>query len=81
LHLKGTATNKNKKKQIDASTANPTDFVTGLNAEEQAALENMLTEQLAHVITFYEQTGMPVGAILGRQDLPADKNFVPRWCF
>jgi hypothetical protein len=24
---------------------------------------------------------MPVGGILGLQDLPADKNFVPRWRF
>jgi hypothetical protein len=38
----------------------------------------MPTEQLAHIISFYEQIGMPVGAILGLQDLPADKNFVPK---
>jgi hypothetical protein len=41
----------------------------------------MSAEELAHVINFYEQTKMPVGGILGLEDLPADKNFVPRRCF
>jgi hypothetical protein len=77
----GTTTNKNKEKQIDASTTNLTDLFVGLSAEEQADIENMFQEQLAHVIEFYEQIGMPIGGILGLQDLPTDKNFVPRWCF
>jgi hypothetical protein len=77
----GTTTNKNKEKQIDASTTNLTDLFVGLSAEEQADIENMFQEQLAHVIEFYEQIGMPIGGILSLQDLPTDKNFVPRWCF
>jgi hypothetical protein len=77
----GTATNKNKEKQIDASTTNPTDFVVGLTVEEQVALENMSAKQLAYDIDFYEQIGMSVGGILDLQDLLADKNFVPKRCY
>jgi hypothetical protein len=77
----GTATNKNKEKQTDTSTTNQSDFVASLSAEEQAALENMSEEQLAHVIDLNEKTGMLVGSILGLQDLLVDKNFVSRWHF
>jgi hypothetical protein len=41
----------------------------------------MSADKLAHVIYFYEQTKMSIGGILGPEDLPADKNYVPRWRF
>jgi hypothetical protein len=56
-------------------------FASGLNADEQVALANMPTKYLACVISFVEQTGMPVGAILDLQELPANQHFVPRWNF
>jgi hypothetical protein len=76
----GTTTNKNKE-QIDASTTDRTNLFAGLSAEAQKVIDNMLVEELANVISFYEQTKMPLGGILGLEDLPADKNFVPRWRF
>jgi hypothetical protein len=77
----GTATNQNKEKQIDASTTNLINLFAGLSAEAQKVIDNMSTEEPAHVINFYEQTKMPLGGILGLEDLPAHKNFVPRWRF
>lgn len=42
----------------------------------------MPTEELVKVINFAEETGMPVGAILGTEEPPPpDKNMVPRWPF
>ena len=41
----------------------------------------MSTEQLANIISFVEETGMPVSAILGAEEPPKDPNFVPRWPF
>jgi hypothetical protein len=46
----------------------------GLSAEAQKAVDNMSEEELAQVISFYEQTKMPIGGILGLEDLPTDKN-------
>jgi hypothetical protein len=34
----------------------------------------MSEDELARLITFFEQTKMPVGGIIGLEDLPADKN-------
>jgi hypothetical protein len=76
----GTATNKNKE-QIDASTTNRTNLFAGLSAEAQKVIDNMSEAELDNVIRFYEQTKMPLGGILGLEDLPADNNFVPRWRF
>jgi Mg2+/Co2+ transporter CorB len=53
----------------------------GLSAEAQKVIDNMSEEELANVISFYEQTKMPLGGILNLEDLPVDKNFVPRWRF
>jgi hypothetical protein len=53
----------------------------GLSADAQKAINNMSEEELANVISFYEQTKMPLGGILGLEDLPTDKNQVFRWRF
>jgi hypothetical protein len=81
VSMSGTSTNKNKEKQIDASTTDPTNLFVGLNAEAQKAIDNISAEELAHVINFYEQTKMRIGGILSLEDLLVDKNFEPRWCF
>jgi hypothetical protein len=41
----------------------------------------MSADELAHVIHFYEQTNMSIAGILGLEDLPTDRNYVPRWRF
>jgi hypothetical protein len=46
----------------------------GISSEVQNAIDIMSEDELARVITFYEQTKMPVGGILGLEDLPVDKN-------
>ena len=74
----GTATNI---EQIPASTTDRTNLFAGLSAEAQKVIDNMSADELAQVIYFYEQTKMPIGGILGLEDLPADNNFVPRWRF
>jgi hypothetical protein len=53
----------------------------GLSADAQKAINNMSEEELANVISFYEQTKMPLGGILGLEDLLADKNQEFRWHF
>jgi hypothetical protein len=53
----------------------------GLNGGAQVAIDNISAEELAHVIKLYEQTKMPIAGIIGLEDLPADKNLVPRWRF
>jgi hypothetical protein len=58
-----------------------TNLFAGLSAEAQKVIDNMFEEELANVISFYEQTRMPVGGIISLEDLPADKKFVPRWRF
>jgi hypothetical protein len=89
----GTATNKNKEvhtstsgtatniKQIPASTTDRTNLFAGLSVEAQKAIDNMSGEELANVISFYEQTKMSLGGILGLEDLSADKNDEFRWRF
>jgi hypothetical protein len=53
----------------------------GLSAEAKKVIDNMSADELAQVIYFYEQTKMPIAGILGLEDLPEDKNYVPRWRF
>jgi hypothetical protein len=53
----------------------------GLSAQAQKVIDNMSIEEMAQVIYFYEQTKMPLGGILSLEDLPVDRNFIPRWCF
>jgi hypothetical protein len=42
-----------------------TNLFVGLSADAQKAINNMSEEELANVISFYEQTKMPLGGILG----------------
>jgi hypothetical protein len=89
----GTAPNKNKEvpastsgtatniEQIPASMTDQTYLFAGLNAEAQKVIDNMFEEELANVISFYEQTKIPFGGILSLEDLPADKNYESRWHF
>ena len=71
---------KKKNQQTDVSTSRQTYIASGLNAHQRAIAE-MSTEQLANVISFVEEIGMPVSAILGVEEPPTDPNFVPRWPF
>jgi hypothetical protein len=41
----------------------------------------MSEDALAELITFYEQTKLPVGGLIGLEDLPVDKNQEFRWRF
>jgi hypothetical protein len=88
-----TAPNKNKEipastsgaarniEQIPASTTHQTDLFAGITPEVQNAIDTMGEEQLAQVISFFEQTKLPIGGIIGLEDLPADKNQEFRWRF
>jgi hypothetical protein len=53
----------------------------GISLEVQKAIDITSKEELARLITFYEQTKMPVGGIIGLEDLPADKIQDFRWRF
>jgi hypothetical protein len=74
----GTATNI---EQIPASTTHQTNLFEGISPQVQKAIEVMSEDALAELVTFYEQTKMPVGGLIGLEDLPADKNQEFRWCF
>ena len=74
------STHAKKKNQTNASMSKQTYVASSLNADERA-LANMSTEDLANVISFVEDTGMLVSAILGTEEPPTDPNFVPRWPF
>jgi hypothetical protein len=58
-----------------------TNLFVGISSEVQKAIDIMSEEELARLITFYEQTKMPVGGIISLEDLPADKNQKFRWRF
>jgi hypothetical protein len=51
-----------------------TNLFAGISAEVQKGIDIMSEEELAQVISFYEQTKMPLGGILSLEDLPADKS-------
>jgi hypothetical protein len=67
--------------QIPAYTTHQTDMFAGISPEVQNAIDAMGEEQLAQVISFYEQTKLPIGGLIGLEDLPADKNQEFRWRF
>jgi hypothetical protein len=46
VSMSGTSTNKNKEKQIDASTTDPANLFVGLSAEAQKAIDNISAEEL-----------------------------------
>jgi hypothetical protein len=53
----------------------------GITPEVQNTIDAMGEEQLAQVISFFEQTKLPIGGLIGLEDLPADKNQEFRWRF
>jgi hypothetical protein len=53
----------------------------GISAKVQKDTDIMSEEELARVISFYDQTKMPLGGILGLEDLLVDKNQEFRWRF
>ena len=75
-----TSLSDTKKKQTDVPMSS-TYVASGLNAHEWA-LAIMPTEQLAQVISFQEETGLPLDALLGNAEPPPlANNFIPRWPF
>jgi hypothetical protein len=74
----GTATNI---EQIPASTTNRTNLFVSISAEVQKSIDIISEEELARLITFYEQSKMPIGGIISLEDLPVDKNQEFRWRF
>jgi hypothetical protein len=76
--MSGTATNI---EQIPASTTHQTNLFAGISPEVQKPIDIMSEDELARLISFYEQTKMPVGGIIGFEDLPTHKNQEFRWRF
>jgi hypothetical protein len=52
-----------------------------ITPEVQNAIGAMGEEQLAQVISFFEQTKLPIGGLIGLEDLPTDKHQEFRWRF
>jgi hypothetical protein len=46
----------------------------GINPQVQKAIDDMCEDELAQVISFYEQTKLPIGGLIDLEDLPVDKN-------
>jgi hypothetical protein len=59
---------------MPASTTHQTNLFAGISPEVQKAIDIMSEDELAQLITFYEQTKLPIGGLIGYEDLPADKN-------
>jgi hypothetical protein len=68
-------------KQIPASTTHQTDLFADITPEVQNTIDTMGDEELAQVISFYEQTKLPTGGLVVLEDLLADKNQEFRWRF
>jgi hypothetical protein len=43
-----------------------------ISPQVQKAIDIMSEDELAQLITFYEQTTLPVGGLIGYEDLPTD---------
>jgi hypothetical protein len=52
-----------------------------ITPEVQNAIDAMGEEELAQIISFFEQTKLPIGGLIGLEDLPVDKNQEFRWGF
>jgi hypothetical protein len=52
-----------------------------ITPEVQNAIDAMGEEELAQVISFFEQRKLPIGGLIGLEDLPADKKQEFRWRF
>jgi hypothetical protein len=53
----------------------------GITPEVQNAIDALGEEQLAQVISFFEQTKLSIGGLISLEDLPVDKNQEFRWRF
>jgi hypothetical protein len=53
----------------------------GIIPQVQKAIDNMCEDELAQVISFYEQTKLPIGGLIILEDLPEDNNQEFRWRF
>jgi hypothetical protein len=51
-----------------------TDLFAGITPEVQNAIDALGEEDLAQVISFSEQTKLPIGGLISLEHLPADKN-------
>jgi hypothetical protein len=60
--------------QIPASMTHQTNLIADISPQVQKAIDIMSKDELAQLITFYEQTKLPVGGLISYEDLPADKN-------
>jgi hypothetical protein len=60
--------------QIPASTTHQTNLFAGISPQVQKAIDDMCEDELAQVISFYEQTKLPIGGLIDLEDLPVDKN-------
>jgi hypothetical protein len=60
--------------QIPASMAHQTDLFAGITPKVQNAIDAMGEVELAQVISFFEQTKLPIGGLVGLEDILADKN-------
>jgi hypothetical protein len=60
--------------QIPASTTHQTNLFAGISPQVQKAIDDMGEDELAQVISFFEQTKLRIGGLIGLEDLPADKN-------
>jgi hypothetical protein len=58
-----------------------TNLFEGISPQVQKAIDVMSEDALAELITFYEQTKLSVGGLIGLEDLPADNNQEFRWRF
>jgi hypothetical protein len=58
-----------------------TNLFVGISPKVQKAIDIMSEDELARLIGFYKQTKMPVGGLIGYEDLLADKNQEFRWHF
>jgi hypothetical protein len=67
--------------QIPASTTHQTKLFVGISRQVQKSIDIMSEDELAQLITFYEQTKLHVGGLISYEDLPADKNQEFRWRF
>jgi hypothetical protein len=63
--MSGTATNI---EQIPASMTHQTNLFAGISPEVQKAIDIMSEDELAQLITFYEQTKLPVGGLIRYED-------------
>jgi hypothetical protein len=80
IHASTSGTARNIE-QIPASTTHQTDLFAGITPEVQNAIDAMGEEELAQAISFFEQAKLPIGGLIGLEDLPADKNQEFRWRF